>query len=279
MEDLVKEPVNDVETLSFAPQVKKAALYPSVPEIKAQGISCQKFGSLGWNRIRYKEVQKKLLTSLVFDSLKLEYRTECDGAGDKKKNCILEIIGRLRASGTWNWTIVASLKGQFNFAALVTPMGRLFLRLQRLQRAFRNLSEEKSKKIMKITPEALEDCGWWQENINCTNPIFLNNPDIFLTTDASGLGWGFHLESVTVAGLWDPEQKKWHVNRNELFTVLIAIKKFKYRLKNKAVLVPSDKLAVANIRKQRGTRFQGLHALYKQLLLITHRFQIQLIPF
>lgn len=71
-------PVNDLEALSFAPQVKEKepTIPPPAENIKAQGIQCQKFGSSGWSRIRYKEVQKKLQASPVFDSLKVNTQLE-----------------------------------------------------------------------------------------------------------------------------------------------------------------------------------------------------------
>lgn len=39
------------------------------PNIKAQGLDCQRLGSSSWNRIRYIEVQKKLQASPVFSQL------------------------------------------------------------------------------------------------------------------------------------------------------------------------------------------------------------------
>ncbi|KAI5636446.1 hypothetical protein NE865_10866 [Phthorimaea operculella] len=62
------------EELDFLPDVKEAE--PAIPEpsanIKAQGIACQRLdGRDGWNRIRYKEAEKKLHASPVFSALKL----------------------------------------------------------------------------------------------------------------------------------------------------------------------------------------------------------------
>lgn len=58
---------------SWEPCVEESE--PQIPEPKAalreQGIKCQKLGSTSWNRIRYKDVQKKLGASPVFNSLKV----------------------------------------------------------------------------------------------------------------------------------------------------------------------------------------------------------------
>ncbi|XP_044577013.1 uncharacterized protein LOC123260123 [Cotesia glomerata] len=72
------QPANDLEALSFDPQVKEKEplIPPPTPEIKVQGIACQKLGSASWNRIRYKEVQNKLHAVPVFDSLKINTQLE-----------------------------------------------------------------------------------------------------------------------------------------------------------------------------------------------------------
>ncbi|KAL4714273.1 hypothetical protein ACJJTC_009625 [Scirpophaga incertulas] len=63
---------NKSAVFNFDPEVKEDE--PSIPvpseTIKAQGIACQKLGSSSWNRIRYKDVQKRLQASPVFNTLK-----------------------------------------------------------------------------------------------------------------------------------------------------------------------------------------------------------------
>ncbi|XP_044580459.1 uncharacterized protein LOC123267486 [Cotesia glomerata] len=72
-----KQPVS-LEALALVPQVKESApaVPPPAPEIKAQGLECQKLGTASWNRIRYKDVQKKLQASPVFDALKVNSQLE-----------------------------------------------------------------------------------------------------------------------------------------------------------------------------------------------------------
>lgn len=41
------------------------------PEIRSEGINCQKLNSAAGNKIKYQDVQKKLLVSPVFDTLKV----------------------------------------------------------------------------------------------------------------------------------------------------------------------------------------------------------------
>ncbi|KAJ2943381.1 hypothetical protein O0L34_g12191 [Tuta absoluta] len=77
------EPIDERASLEwgFQPQVKEAV--PLIPEpdsqVKIEGMKCQKFEERGWNRIRYKEVEKELQASPVFYSLK----TNTELAGTK----------------------------------------------------------------------------------------------------------------------------------------------------------------------------------------------------
>ncbi|KAH9630001.1 hypothetical protein HF086_001471 [Spodoptera exigua] len=59
--------------IEFRPRIKD--MDPLIPEpsepINKEGIECQRLGSEGWNRIRYKEVEKRLQAASVFSALKV----------------------------------------------------------------------------------------------------------------------------------------------------------------------------------------------------------------
>lgn len=59
--------------IEFRPSIKE--MDPPIPEpsesIRKEGINCQRLGSEGWNRIRYKEVEKRLQAAPVFSALKV----------------------------------------------------------------------------------------------------------------------------------------------------------------------------------------------------------------
>ncbi|KAF9420537.1 hypothetical protein HW555_003287 [Spodoptera exigua] len=59
--------------IEFRPRIKE--MDPLIPEpsepIQKEGIECQRLGSEGWNRIRYKEVEKRLQAASVFSALKV----------------------------------------------------------------------------------------------------------------------------------------------------------------------------------------------------------------
>ncbi|XP_060810151.1 uncharacterized protein LOC132904244 [Amyelois transitella] len=62
-----------LDDLDFRPEVKEAdpVIPEPSPELKEEGIGCQRLGTTGWSRIRYKEVEKKLHASPVFSALKI----------------------------------------------------------------------------------------------------------------------------------------------------------------------------------------------------------------
>lgn len=47
-----------------------------------------------------------------------------------------------------------------------------------------------------------------------------------LYTDASQTGWGAHVDSLSAAGVWSPEQGLWHSNMREMEAVFLAIQEF-----------------------------------------------------
>lgn len=70
------DPVNndpDDADFDFFPRTKEAEpLIPEpTPELRMEGIECHRFGNEGWNRIRYKDVMKRLQAAPVFSSLKV----------------------------------------------------------------------------------------------------------------------------------------------------------------------------------------------------------------
>lgn len=58
---------------SLAPIVKECEppIAEPTPLTREQGMSCQKLSAAGWNKIKYKDVQKKLQAAPVFDTLKI----------------------------------------------------------------------------------------------------------------------------------------------------------------------------------------------------------------
>ncbi|KAI5632777.1 hypothetical protein NE865_14495 [Phthorimaea operculella] len=64
---------NEEFELSFRPETKEAEPLVPAPSspIRTEGIECQRFGSVKWNRIRYKEAEQRLHAAPVFSALQI----------------------------------------------------------------------------------------------------------------------------------------------------------------------------------------------------------------
>ena len=98
---------------------------------------------------------------------------------------------------------------------------------------------------------------WWLDKSNLLKGEGLINQesDLVLTTDASKLGYGAHLENHLFQGEWSQEEKKWHINNLELEAVFRAIKHFLPKLVGHQLLIRSDNTSVVQyLNKQGGTK-------------------------
>lgn len=95
------------------------------------------------------------------------------------------------------------------------------------------------------------------------------NP-VSITTDASALGWGAHMEGRFSQGKWTPKWAQASSNLRELKAVGEALKTFKPALQGKDVKIQSDNATtVAYLNRQGGTKSQKLMRLTQSILLWT----------
>nr|CAI5852551.1 unnamed protein product [Callosobruchus analis] len=79
----------------FSPITKESepAIPRADPLIEQQGLKCQRFGEVSWNKIRYTETQKKLHASPVFSGLRvnpiLSYNAQTSGSKETLAKCDL----------------------------------------------------------------------------------------------------------------------------------------------------------------------------------------------
>lgn len=167
--------------------------------------------------------------------------------------------------------------GKLNFASFVIPLGRLHSR--KIQRAANILPEESARKKFPIPTKALEECKWWIENLEKKDPLFKSSETIFITSDASDQGWGAQINEKHISGVWDTHQCQWHINKKELFAVLLAVQSEKDSIKNKRVVVQSDnRTVIAYIKNQGGTRSSQLTELVFQLLTLAKELHAEIFP-
>ena len=96
-------------------------------------------------------------------------------------------------------------------------------------------------------------CQWiYRKGI--PNALGNPEPDLEITTDASGTGWGFHTDSMEEYGDYDESMKKFDSNFKELSTILIAL--LTVERKRITVQVNTDNTtAIAAINKTLGVNW------------------------
>lgn len=110
--------------------------------------------------------------------------------------------------------------------------------------------------------------------------IFIPEPTIFATIDASDKGWGIQIGDCRLSGKWTKEHAIWHINRKELYSVHIALKKCQNGLLNQSLMIQSDnKTVVLYLRNQGGTRSVALLDETRKILLLAESLGLTIHPF
>lgn len=109
---------------------------------------------------------------------------------------------------------------------------------------------------MRITEEMKADCIWWVDHVSSQHRVIMRPaPDIELFTDASDLGWGGCLYTVTVNGRWSQLECDLHINAKELKAILFTLKSFNQSLIGRHIKVYCDNMtAVTYINEMGGVK-------------------------
>ena len=129
--------------------------------------------------------------------------------------------------------------------------------------------------------DCLRDLWWWLHLPRLTLGVSLRqiSPDLDFWSDASDVGWGAHLGSLTASGLWSLEQSALSINARELLAVREGLLHFQSSLVGRNVSVFSDNsTAVSYLRKERGTRSPFLNTLKQGILRWAESLSIRLLP-
>ena len=91
-----------------------------------------------------------------------------------------------------------------------------------------------------------EDLQRWMPGHNVLMGAWVipKDPDAYLFTDASNIGWGAHWNSLTVSGVWLTTEKALHINVLELEAVHLTMLHWLKQLTGLTVLVASDNSTV-----------------------------------
>ena len=132
---------------------------------------------------------------------------------------------------------------------------------------YRHLQMAKTKALLKggqsyetqvsMSEGAQEELRWWIESLSWVNGkrLIAPSPDLVMTTDASGKGWGAVCQGETTQGVWGKEETSKHINLLDLRAARFAIMAFAKGQKDLHIHVKSDNSTkVAQINKMGGTR-------------------------
>ena len=158
----------------------------------------------------------------------------------------------------------------------LVPGGRLRVRSLQLCRHRLWDREDMSAKIP-WSLDCLRDLRWCLDLPRLS--LVQISPDLDFWSDASDLGWGAHLDSLTASGLWDQEQAALSINACELLAVQEGFHHFLPSLAGKAVSIFCDNsTAVSYLRKEGGTRSPFLNSLTQGILRWAESHSIRLFP-
>ena len=173
-----------------------------------------------------------------------------------------------------------SLLGMLSSLSHLVPGGRL--RVRSLQLCLHR-SWDRGDQSIRIpwSLDCLRDLRWWL-NLPCLSlgvSLAQVSSDLYFWSDASDVGWGAHLGSLTVSGLWDLDQGSLSINAQELLAIREGLLHFQSSLVGKNVSVFCDNsTAVSYLRKEGGTRSPFLNTLTQGILRWVESLSIRLLP-
>ena len=173
-----------------------------------------------------------------------------------------------------------SLLGMLSSLSHLVPGGRL--RVKSLQLCLHR-SWDRGDQSFRIpwSPDCLRDLRWWLDLPRLSFGVSLTqiSPDLDFWSDASDVGWGAHLGSLTAYGLWDLDQGSLSINARELLAIREGLLHFQSSLVGKNVSVFCDNsTAVWYLRKEGGTGSPFLNTLTQGILHWAESLSIRLLP-
>ena len=173
-----------------------------------------------------------------------------------------------------------SLLGMLSSLSHLIPGGRL--RVRSLQLCLHR-SWDRGDQSVRIpwSPDCLRDLRWWLHLPRLLLGVSLLqvSPDLDFWSDASDMGWGAHLGSLTASGLWNLDQSALSINTRELLAICEGLLHFQSSLVGRNVSVfCNNSTAVSYLRKEGGTRSPFLNSLTQGILRWAESLLIHLLP-
>jgi len=250
----------------------------AVLERQTQAV-VQKATELGW---MINQEKSALAPSQQFTYLGMSVDTEANRVRptEKRVTALMEAAERIYKEATCSVRAVLSLIGKMISVAPMVPFGALERRpLQFAMARVWSGTRGSLDAVVSITAEMRTAVRWWtcRENLVKGVPLATEREEVTLVTDASMTGWGAHLGSNTVSGLWSRLETSYHINQLEMLAVERAVKHFVHQIRSCRVNLLSDNTTVvAYVNKQGGTRSASLNAQASGLIRWTAGRDIEL---
>ena len=108
--------------------------------------------------------------------------------------------------------------------------------------------------IVPVTQHLKQHLHWWLNQANITKGRSLAqwSNSITITTDASKIGFGGHMNSLLYQGIWTKKEAQQHINMLELEAVCRTIAYFLPALQNQNVLLRCDNTTVVQYINKQG---------------------------
>ena len=211
------------------------------------------------------------LNCLSFAGIELDSVEMCARLPKDKVNKMQDLTSQFLQRKSVKLKELQSLTGLLNFACTVIVPGRAFLR--RLYDLTVGL--DKDYYHIRLNKEVKEDLLTWKQFLDhyngksmFLNDVWLTSENVELYTDAcTSLGFGAMLGRNWTQGLWPPNAPELHITILELYPIYLAVELWGDILRNKALLVFSDNMAVVHILNKSSSKDKTIMKLVRKLVL------------
>ncbi|XP_045129076.1 uncharacterized protein LOC123514882 [Portunus trituberculatus] len=201
---------------------------------------------------------------------------------------VTQLLETIEYFGSWPcppaqvWLV---LLGHLSSLTQLVPGGRR--RMKSLQFQLSNCWNRQmntSSHPVPLSLAVLEDLQWWSDvgNLLQGHSLEIQNPELFLYTDASLEGWDASILDAAASGTWPLRDQGEHITLLELRVIRLGLQAFEEVLQGRTVAILSDNTtAISYIKKAGGTRSVKLNQEAQQTLLwaenknvtiLTHRW-------
>jgi hypothetical protein len=120
-----------------------------------------------------------------------------------------------------------------------------------------------------LTDGAKAELTWWIDSVaDASRPISHGEPDMVISTDASGLGFGYcdKKNNLSGGGMWSADERDRHINYLEILAAWLGLKALCAKEQNKHIRIMIDnQTAVCYIREMGGTKSPQCNEIAKQI--------------